>query len=85
LAARALPEDGFKAAAADFAATLATGPTHAFALTKKLLASASGLASAAQTHLDLEAALQAEAFASHDFEEGVRARAEKRKPNFIGR
>lgn len=82
LATKRLSEDGFEDDAMAFAGELATGPTRALGLTKQLLASARTNDMA--THLNLEADLQAEAFASPDFEEGVRARAEKRKPRFTG-
>ena len=83
LAAKLLSEDSFEAESQAFAAELAAGPTRALGLTKRLLASARS--DAMETHLTLEADLQAEAFASPDFEEGVRARAEKRPPRFGGK
>ena len=83
LAAKLLSETDFEDEAYAFAAHLAAGPTRALGLTKRLVVSArSGDLGA---HLALEARLQAEAFASPDFDEGVRARAEKRTPKFSGR
>lgn len=84
LAARLLDEETFDAEALGVAAQLASGPTRALGLTKKLLASASLPEGSLQGHLNLEAAAQAEAFASPDFEEGIRARVEKRAPHFTG-
>lgn len=82
LAAKQLPEDGFVDEAIAFAHRLARGPTQAFVRIKRLIAAAEQLDLAAL--LDLEARLQGEAFATADFEEGVRARAEKRLPIFTG-
>lgn len=82
LAARLLSEDWFEDEALAFAGELAAGPTRALGLTKRLLVSARS--NPMPAHLDLEADLQAEAFASPDFEEGVRARVEKRAPRFKG-
>lgn len=83
LATQLLSEEAFEDETLDFVARLAAGPTLALGLTKKLLASAQGLSAKAQ--LEQEAELQAEAFATADFEEGVRALAQKRAPNFTGR
>ena len=83
LATKLLSEDKFEDKALAFVAEIAAGPTRALGLTKRLLASARLNSMAA--HLALEADLQAEAFASLDFEEGVRARAEKRTPRFTGK
>ncbi len=82
LATRLSSEETFEDEALDFVTKLAAGPTRALALTKKLLASAQSLSAEAQ--LDREAELQAEAFATADFEEGVRALAQKRVPKFTG-
>lgn len=82
LAAAGVTDENFDADAHRAAANLAAGPTRALGLTKKLLASARE--SALKPHLEFEAVCQAEAFVAADFEEGVRARAEKRVPRFTG-
>ncbi len=65
------------------AARLATAPTEAIALMKRMFAASSGNTLDAQ--LDLESELQAEAGRTWDYAEGVRAFLEKRKPAFTGR
>jgi 2-(1,2-epoxy-1,2-dihydrophenyl)acetyl-CoA isomerase len=65
------------------AAQLAAMPTRALGLTKRLLNAAYGNDLAAQ--LALEEELQREAGRTADFQEGVRAFLEKRKPAFEGR
>lgn len=61
----------------------AAAPTQGLALIKRALnASATNTLDA---QLELERALQREAAATPDYQEGVRAFIEKRKPNFIGR
>lgn len=65
------------------ATTLATQPTRAFALTKKLLNATFENDLAAQ--LRMEADLQREAGRTADFQEGVQAFLQKRKPAFEGR
>jgi len=62
---------------------MAKMPTKAFALTKKALNES--LINDLKTQLALESDLQIEASESHDYNEGVNAFVEKRKPNFIGR
>lgn len=64
------------------ASRLSKQPTKAFALIKQAInaSSSHGL----DAHLAVEAKLQAEAAASHDYDEGVSAFLEKRKPVFKG-
>ena len=64
------------------AITLAKMPTHALALTKKLLNQS--MINNLQQQLALEADLQIDASASYDYQEGVNAFMEKRAPEFKG-
>ena len=68
--------------ASALAAKLAKQPTRAFALIKQAInaSSSHGLGE----HLDIEARLQAQAATTHDYNEGVAAFLEKRKPVFRG-
>ena len=59
---------------------IAAGPTAAFRASKQILGEDRGLPEV----LDLEARYQAEALASRDGREGIRAFQEKRKPRFVG-
>jgi 2-(1,2-epoxy-1,2-dihydrophenyl)acetyl-CoA isomerase len=70
-------------AASALARHLATQPTRALALTKRLLNAS--YTNTLEAQLALEENLQREAGYSADFKEGVRAFLEKRKPAFIGR
>lgn len=65
------------------AATLATQPTRAFALTKQLLNAS--FDNDLETQLAMEEDLQREAGKTEDFMEGVQAFLQKRKPAFEGR
>jgi 2-(1,2-epoxy-1,2-dihydrophenyl)acetyl-CoA isomerase len=75
VAALDLDAEGLK-----LAQEIAAGPTAAFRASKRILGGDRGLAEV----LDLEARYQAEALASRDGREGIRAFQEKRKARFIG-
>lgn len=78
-----LCEDGaLQAEAEKFAQKMARGPTRALGLVKAGLEY--GQTSTLQEALSFEAAAQHEAFSSPDFEEGITAFSEKRKPQFSG-
>ena len=62
--------------------TLAEMPTHALALTKKLLNRS--MVNNLQEQLKMESDMQIEASESHDYNEGVTAFVEKRAPKFKG-
>jgi 2-(1,2-epoxy-1,2-dihydrophenyl)acetyl-CoA isomerase len=80
---RVAPLDEFEDAWRSFVAELASGPTKAFALTKRLLRSA--MENSLDEQLDLEGELQAEAGRTQDHLEGVRAFLGKRGPRFEGK
>jgi 2-(1,2-epoxy-1,2-dihydrophenyl)acetyl-CoA isomerase len=65
-----------------FAATIAAMPTKAIGLTKRLINQSFG--NTLNDQLKLEGELQVEAAKSYDYNEGVNAFLEKRKPNFKG-
>ena len=64
------------------ASTLAEMPTKALGLTKRLLNQT--MTNSLQQQLALESDLQIEASSSYDYNEGVTAFVEKRKPEFKG-
>lgn len=66
----------------EFAATIATMPTKAIGLTKRLLNQ--GSTNNLEQQLKLEGDIQVQAASSYDYKEGVNAFLEKRKANFKG-
>lgn len=79
---KAVPDDQLKDEATLLARTLATMPTKAIALTKEALNGS--MANDLHKQLDLENELQSKAGRSHDYNEGVKAFLEKRKPEYTG-
>lgn len=82
LVSQVIPAERFDARVAEVAATWATMPTLAVALTKQLLEHAH--AASLEEQFALEAQLQQTAVGSADFAEGVAAFLEKRPPTFTG-
>jgi 2-(1,2-epoxy-1,2-dihydrophenyl)acetyl-CoA isomerase len=79
---KAVPDEQLKDEATLLARTLATMPTKAIALTKQALNGS--MANDLEKQLDLENELQSKAGRSHDYNEGVKAFLEKRKPVYMG-
>lgn len=82
LALKLTEDENLQAEAEKLAQRLASGPTRALGLVKAGLER--GQTSTLQEALSFEADAQQRAFASPDFEEGVMAFAERRKPQFRG-
>jgi len=80
---KVVDDDALKDEALALAKRLASGPTVALGLIKREISAAQS--SSLDEALRLEAASQSRAFATADFEEGVRAFGESRKPDFQGR
>jgi len=79
---KVLPAENFESAALEYAHTLASLPTKALHWTK--VAVNQGFLQDLDTQLALEDKLQTQAGQTHDYQEGVQAFLEKRKPNFKG-
>jgi 2-(1,2-epoxy-1,2-dihydrophenyl)acetyl-CoA isomerase len=83
LVTRVWPDAEFAGKWREYAATLASGATEAFALTKQGLNAA--MARGFEEFLEVEAALQDRAGRTADYARGVRAFARKQVPRFEGR
>ncbi len=83
LADRVVPDDELDAAAMEYAARLAAGPTVALGAARRAITDGLGLP--VPEGLALETAGFDEAFATDDAREGVTAFLEKREPGFSGR
>lgn len=79
---KAVADEEFDSAVEKLANTLAQMPTRGLGLTKKAVNA--GLSNNLNDQLDLEEVLQTEAGQTYDFNEGVNAFLEKRKPEFKG-
>ena len=77
------PDDEFAAKSWEIAATLAQMPTVGLGLTKRALNHS--LSNQLETQLGIEDMLQTAAGRTEDYQEGVQAFLEKRKPNFKGK
>jgi 2-(1,2-epoxy-1,2-dihydrophenyl)acetyl-CoA isomerase len=80
---RVVPDDALAAEAEALARTLASGPTRAFGIAKRLLCSS--VTSALETQMELESHAIAEVARTQDGREGIAAFLAKRGANFIGR
>src|ERR1043166_883905 len=78
-----VPHSVLHATAFALAKSLATQATRGFGLTKR--AFNRSLANDLDAQLDFEEQMQREAGTTEDYQEGVRAFLEKRKPNYMGR
>ncbi|MBD3616723.1 MAG: 2-(1,2-epoxy-1,2-dihydrophenyl)acetyl-CoA isomerase [Gracilimonas sp.] len=79
---KSYPADEFMEQAQSIAEKLTKMPTRGFGLTKRGFNA--GFSNDLESQMKLEAKLQAEAGETHDYNEGVHAFLEKRKPNFKG-
>ena len=79
---KSVPDETFDAAISALAGQLAQMPTRGLGLTKKALNAS--LSNDLQSQLAVEEELQFQAGSTHDYQEGVRAFLEKRKPVFRG-
>lgn len=80
---KAVADETFQEAVTTFAENLAKMPTRGLGLTKKAVNAS--FTNDLTTQLALEEKLQTEAGQTHDFNEGVAAFLEKRKPEFKGK
>jgi 2-(1,2-epoxy-1,2-dihydrophenyl)acetyl-CoA isomerase len=80
---RCIADDALEATLADVVNKLAQGPTRSYAAIKQALYASSANTLAEQ--IDLESELQRELGYTEDYQEGMRAFAEKRAPSFQGK
>ena len=80
---KAVPDEEFEATIQKLSATLAKMPTKGLGLTKKAVNQS--FSNSLHEQLDVEQRFQTEAGKTHDFEEGVNAFLDKRKPEFTGK
>lgn len=80
---KAVPDEEFEATVHQLSATLAKMPTKGLGLTKKAVNQS--FSNSLREQLDVEQRFQTEAGKTHDFEEGVNAFLDKRKPEFTGK
>lgn len=80
---KAYPASEFMDEAKAVASKLSKMPTRGFGLTKRGFNA--GFSNSLEEQMKLEAKLQAEAGNTHDYNEGVQAFLEKRKPEFTGK
>jgi 2-(1,2-epoxy-1,2-dihydrophenyl)acetyl-CoA isomerase len=78
-----VPDGELMAKTEELATDLATGPTFAFGMAKKLFHMASG--PSYDDFLDYESFVQPQLDQTEDHREGVAAFREKRAPKFVGR
>jgi 2-(1,2-epoxy-1,2-dihydrophenyl)acetyl-CoA isomerase len=79
---KVLPDEDFTNASLQIAQTLAQMPTKGLALTKEALNYS--LTNSLEHQLETEERLQMQAGQTHDYNEGVQAFLQKRKPSFKG-
>jgi 2-(1,2-epoxy-1,2-dihydrophenyl)acetyl-CoA isomerase len=80
---KAVPDEEFEATIQKLSVTLAKMPTKGLGLTKKAVNQS--FSNSLHEQLELEQRFQTEAGKTHDFEEGVNAFLDKRKPEFTGK
>ena len=80
---QAVEDEVFESVVIDFAEKLATMPTRGLGLTKRAVNQS--FSNSLSEQLSVEEELQTEAGKTHDFNEGVNAFMEKRKPVFTGK